>query len=168
MNGMDRIAAPPTSTWLALVAETAGVAGAGVARVQLRARGVRGPARVIVQVIDRHQRVVGASDWTGDGADLALGTSADVGCDTQELEGLRIVAWIDEPKTAIAPWFAPVPAHGASRAYDPDVTTTLELSLPRHSLAPRPSTAPRRRAAPPHSIPPHPGPQGWSPTRRAA
>lgn len=123
MNTMTTSLAP---TWLSLVAETAGVAGAYVTRVKLRASGARGVVRAIVQVLDRQGRVVGASDWVGDGIDLVCGTYVDLGCDFNALEGLQIVGWLtsilDQQPASLA--FAPAVTR---RPFDPYVPTTLEL-----------------------------------------
>lgn len=113
-------------TWLSLVAETAGVAGACVTRIRLRASSARGLVRAIVQVQDRQGRVVGASDWIGDGIDLVCGAYVDLGCDFTALDELHIVAWLTSPHdqqpavTAHAPTLRRTPFH-------PHLPTTLEL-----------------------------------------
>jgi hypothetical protein len=123
---MNTMTTSLTPTWLSLVAETAGVAGASVTRVKLKASGARGVVRAIVQVLDQQGRVVGASVWVGDGIDLVCGTYVDLGCDFSALDGLHIVAWLtsildQQPASrALAPAFA-------SRPFDPYVPTTLEL-----------------------------------------
>jgi hypothetical protein len=136
------------SSWLELVAETAGVAGAGVVRVELSAPAARGSVRAVVQVVDRHEQVIGATYWYGDGADLRSGTAVDVGCDFSSLHGLRIVAWLDEPQQNRAPRHAVAPVHASSCAYDPFVTMSLELKRPRTVR-----TAPLRRRAWESSVP---------------
>jgi len=113
-------------TWLSLVAETAGVAGACVTRIRLRATSARGVVRAVVQVQDRHGRVVGATDWIGDGIDLVCGAYVDLGCDFSALDELHIVAWLTSPQdqqpavTAVAPAQRRIPFH-------PHLPTTLEL-----------------------------------------
>jgi len=134
---MNTMTASLTPTWLSLVAETAGVAGACVTRIKLRAKSVRGVVRAIVQVLDGNGRVVGASDWIGDGIDLVCGTYVDLGCDFSALDGLQIVAWLTSILDQQPASLALAPAL-AGRPFDPYIPTTLELrgleaeSRPRH------------------------------------
>lgn len=131
---MNHLVAPSRSSWLSLVAETAGVVGAAIARVELQARGLSGPVRAVVQVVDAQGQVVGAANWYGDGSDLGRGASVDIGCDFSSSD-LRAVAWIDEPRSAVPARLAQAPRHAASGKCDPFEAIHLDLH-------------PRRRARP--------------------
>lgn len=124
-------------SWLSLVAETAGVPGATIARVELflsenisRDKSSLGrasaPLRAIVQVHDAEGRVVGATYWHGDATDLARGVPVDLGCDLNSTWGARVVAWLDD-ETVCGPSQAVAPDHVSEKSFDPFSAMKLML-----------------------------------------
>lgn len=104
-------------SWLSIVAETAGVSGATIERLEICSDGkwndsASGSIRAIVQILDDLGRVIGAAAWEGQHAELANGVRLDVGCDLEAAWASRVVGWIDpslhtnRPERAIAPWDA--------------------------------------------------------------
>ncbi len=126
---MNHVAVPSRSNWLSLVAETAGVPGAAVARVQLGAIGVVGPVRAVVQVLDASDRVLGATYWYGEGTDLAAHATVDIGYEYDFIhrEPLRVAAWIDGQLDIHPARYVVAPPHAAIRPYDR--TAGLKLML---------------------------------------
>lgn len=136
---MQQQAITQRTSWLSLVAETAGVSGATVARVEIRgesALGRTGSAwtRAILQVQDDSGAVMGAVAWEGEARELAQGVTVDIGCDLEGAPASRVVGWIrtspesTDPARALPPW------HAATRSFDP--TRAMKLML--HQPARRP------------------------------
>lgn len=123
-------------SWLSLVAETAGVSGATIARVELhsvdsvrpRRLGRRSskrpdessslPVRAVVQVRDAQGAVVGATYWYGNQEDLARGVAVDFGCDLHASRGSQIIAWIDDQQTICSARQALAPQHASQRPFE--------------------------------------------------
>ncbi len=123
-------------SWLSLVAETAGVSGATIARVELHTVNSIGPkrlgrrsndradskgstpVRVVVQVHDVQGSVVGATYWYGDQEDLERGVAVDFGCDLDVNRGSQIVAWIDDQQIVCSARQALAPEHASSRLFE--------------------------------------------------
>ncbi len=103
-------ASSSSPSWLSLVAETAGVSGAMISRIHLQGEThLQGPARVIVQVLDREGQVIGATRWYGKSEELSEGTVVDVGCDLGATLEALVVGWIEtkvayaDPRATLAP-----------------------------------------------------------------
>lgn len=139
--------APPVSpsrrsSWLSLVAETAGVSGIEVTRVQISCSECpRGTSSVVVQMQDRYGRVIGAARAKRWGADLAQGVSVDVGYDSWEARGATLIAWI-EPSTSFEPARQlAAPARAARAPFDPLGLNFLALKGKPRKTAPAASRA---------------------------
>jgi len=124
---MEHLAAPSRSSWLSLVAETAGVAGAGIARVVLAAPQLAGPVRAVVQIHDHFGQVVGATHWYGEGCDLRTGATVDLGYDVLVPSDLKVVAWIDRALDRAPALLALPPREAVARDYDPRIALRLNL-----------------------------------------
>lgn len=144
---MQQQATTQRTSWLSLVAETAGVSGATVARVEIRGESALGQAgsqwtRAILQIQDDAGAVVGAVAWEGEARELAQGVTVDVGCDLESAVASRVVGWIQtspagtDPSRALPPW------HATARSFDP--TRAMKLMLHQ----------PARRALTARSVPP--------------
>lgn len=121
------------SSWLSLVAETAGVSGATIARVELNARDeFFGPVRAVIQVIDDRGQVVGATTWSGHATDLLEGVALDIGCDLSSTWGSQVVAWIEEQDVVTSARFAQAPTYATRHSFDP--IRSMKLML--HGAAP--------------------------------
>lgn len=123
------------SSWLSLVAETAGVSGATVARVEIQGQELTSPptdgsVRAIIQIQDDFGAVVGAGTWEGDVRDLVHGVSLDVGCDLGAGFGTRVVGWIEADPRPIDPARAPAPFDATGRYFDPTQAMKLMLRRP--------------------------------------
>lgn len=128
MDTMNHSVAPFGNSWLSLVAETAGVSGATITRVELASAEHRsGPTRAIVQIQNRDGQVMGATYWYGDGSDLNAGISVDLGCDLTTPLGSSVVAWIDEEKLTVSAQRAIAPPHAARLRFSR--TTGMKLML---------------------------------------
>jgi hypothetical protein len=132
---MNHSAAPSPLSWLALVAETAGVPGAAIARVELSGSSWSGPVRAVVQIVDAWDQVVGAGSWYGEGSDLLRGATLDIGYDLYSSRGLSVVAWIDSDRRAGTARLAHAPESAVRTACDRNVTIRLRLDPVR--LAPQ-------------------------------
>jgi hypothetical protein len=134
-------------SWLSLVAETAGMSGATVARVQLQANGGRqripgGWVRATVQIQDELGNVVGATSWDGDARELAEGVSVDVGCDLGAGWGRHIVGWIQNDPYAVEPTRVVAPWDAATRFFEPARAMKLMLRYPtRRAISARQTAA---------------------------
>lgn len=133
---MKRLEVPQSTSWLSLVAETAGVSGATVARVVLFMGAQAGspasrPRRAWIQIQDPAGRVVGATQVWGDEADFQSGLSTDVGCDLDGSAGCEVVAWLDEESHSLLaePRHQVAPPHAARCGFD--VTHAMKLILTR-------------------------------------
>lgn len=124
---MNTLTVPTRSSWLSLVAETAGVPGTAIARVLLAGPPVAGQARAVVQVKNSQGQVVGAAYWYGEGYDLAVGASVDIGFDMSSTDELRVVAWLDDESGFTPPRARVAPHDAASRLYDRGVAAQLWL-----------------------------------------
>jgi hypothetical protein len=125
-----------TTSWLSLVAETAGVAGATIARVEvcLQPSAVRqsGPLCAVVQLQDLFGNVVGQTQIWGEEADFLQGQYADLGCDLSSTRGAQVVAWfIDDESTPSGKLQAPAQARRCSF----DVTRAMKLMLSQEGEA---------------------------------
>jgi hypothetical protein len=133
---MGRVEQDKTSSWLSLVAETAGVSGATITRVQLQGfAGQADAVRAIVQVLDSRGRVIGASYWDGDSRELAQGVMVDLGCDLGAALGSRIVGWIVDEHTGIEARRAVAPYDAAGQYFDPTRAMKLMLTAPAPAVA---------------------------------
>jgi hypothetical protein len=130
---MNHITAPSRSSWLSLVAETAGVSGAVVARVQLQSRRNRVFSRAVVQILDATDHILGACYWYGDGADLCAGTSVDIGYDLDSAGGLRVRAWLDDSTIMLPARLAEPTEDALCVSYDPAITPKLIFGNPTHA-----------------------------------
>jgi len=116
------------NSWLSLVAETAGVSGATITRVELGSHDrLHGAKRAVVQLRDRRGQVIGAAYWYGDGSDLSAGVSVDLGCDLAAPAGSTLIAWIDEDALTISARSAAPSLSAVSRLFDR--TTGMKLML---------------------------------------
>lgn len=122
---MKRLEVPPSTSWLSLVAETAGVSGATVARVVLFLGApteipANRPRRAWIQIQDPAGRVVGATQAWGDEADFLSGLSTDVGCDLDGGAGWSVIAWLDEESNPLLaePRHQVAPPHAARCPFD--------------------------------------------------
>ncbi len=127
---MNHEATVSRNSWLSLVAETAGVAGTAIARVKLQASALLGPARVVVQLVDSDQEVVGATYWYGEGSDLETGVSVDIGCDFFTAHDIEVRAWVDDGLTSSSARRALAPHLVACAPYDENVAMKLSLRGP--------------------------------------
>jgi hypothetical protein len=115
MNARLHLPSSQNDSWLALVAETAGVGDCGIARVCLALDGrPSGELRAVVQVQDAQGRVLGAAEFFGLAEDFRS-TLVDVGYSGfSPKKPLRLVAWLAgttdpaEPEVLIAPSHASV------------------------------------------------------------
>ncbi len=123
------------SSWLSLVAETAGVSGATVARVELCARMPEGqsphqPAHAVVQILDDFGRVIAAAAWEGESRELERGVCLDVGCDLGSAWGSLVVAWIEPGSRSRRPELVTAPKDAAARYFEPTRAMKLMLAEP--------------------------------------
>lgn len=123
------------SSWLSLVAETAGVSGATVARVEIQSQKLAstprsGSVRAVIQIQDDFGGVVGAGTWEGDVRDLAHGVSLDVGCDLGAGLGTRVVGWIQPDPRPVDPARTLAPFDATGRYFDPTQAMKLMLRGP--------------------------------------
>lgn len=142
-------------SWLSLVAETAGVSGATIARVELHSvdsvaraprsqRGASLSLRAVIQIQDAWGDVVGATYWYGNEEDLAGGVAVDLGCDFHVSPGSRVVAWIDDQQTVCSARQALAPQHASEQAFEPFKGMKLGLHKDPDSSQ-KPSVFPRDR-----------------------
>lgn len=131
---MDQQTHHQRSTWLSLVAETAGVSGATVVRVPVRCpRFSADSATVYVQVRSRAGAVVGAARQTIRGADLREGVALDLGVELEAGLSGMVVAWVEERPVLLGARAATVP-DGATRApFEPFFPSVLLLHSPGHN-----------------------------------
>lgn len=135
-------------SWLSLVAETAGVSGATVLRIEIRGESVLGRAedewvRAIVQIQDAFGGVVGAVGWEGQARELAQGVNVDIGCDLAAAWGSRVVGWIPITNESVEPARAVAPLNATARAFEPSRAMKLMLHRPvRRAISAR-SFSPR-------------------------
>jgi hypothetical protein len=135
MANLEKNSAP---TWLSLVAETAGVSGATIARIELGGyispdegpTDPRASLRAIVQIHDSTGVVIGATSWEGTSAELAATTAIDLGCDLGASLGSRVVGWIEAPQHSVEPRLARAPHDAAARYFDPTRSMKLMLRAP--------------------------------------
>lgn len=120
-------------SWLSLVAETAGVSGATIARVELSAHDqFYGPIRAVIQVVDDRGQIVGATRWSGNAADLATGVAVDLGCDLSSTWGSQVIAWVEQASVVSSPRCAEAPQYATHHSFDP--IRSMKLML--HKAAP--------------------------------
>lgn len=125
-------------TWLSLVAETAGVSGATVARVVLQAPWFAGRStkavRAIVQIHDSWGQIMGAAQAWGAAEQLSEGLRVDVGCDLSATLGATVVAWIEVephcPNQFVEAHQASAPMGAARTTLDPTRAMKLMLAAP--------------------------------------
>lgn len=140
---MQQQATTQRTSWLSLVAETAGVSGATVARVEIRGESALGRAgsewrHAILQVQDDSGAIVGAVAWEGEARELAQGVTVDVGCDLEGGFASRVIGWIQTSAPGSDPAHALPPWHAAACTFDPTRSMKLMLHQPtRRALAVR-------------------------------
>jgi len=126
---MNALTVPTRSSWLSLVAETAGVPGTAIARVLLSGPAGAGQWRAVVQVKTARGQVVGAAYAHGEEYDLALGASVDIGFDVLTQDELHVVAWLDDGAVFGPARAQAEPAHATSKVYEPGTAVHLFLKL---------------------------------------
>jgi hypothetical protein len=136
------------TSWLSLVAETAGVEGATIARVNVAGRSTfEGVSTVYVQVIDSHSNVVGAARRAITAADLQQGFSVDVGCDLLIALGATVVAWMERGLPERSARDQMVPAHATRRHFEPCVQLLIQDGKRRGPRSTKPSDDVQHQAA---------------------
>lgn len=122
------------STWLSLVAETAGVSGATVVRVPVRCpQFSAASATVYVQVRNHTGAVVGAARQTIRGAELREGVALDLGVELESGLGGMVVAWVDERPALLGARVATAPAAATRAPFEPFFPSVLLLRNPGHN-----------------------------------
>lgn len=135
-NNMAQRVENQRKSWLSLVAETAGVSGATVARVEICGEKVMGQmegdwVRAIIQIKDDFGSVVGAVSWDGTAGELADGVTVDVGCDLSAGFGSHVVGWLQKSAAPVDPVLAHCPRDATSRYFDP--AQSMKLMLKRRA-----------------------------------
>lgn len=121
-------------SWLSLVAETAGVAGAGVARVELiSAASSSRLVTCVVQLVGRYGQVLAATRWVGPSADLTRGVKIDLAYDLESTEDVFLVGWRQEKALTGSAYHEQAPVGVSALPFDP--TRAMKLMLGRPPLS---------------------------------
>jgi len=119
------------SSWLSLVAETAGVAGASISRVQVQCPEFSDEgATVFIQLLDSNGKVLSAARQFTTGSELSRGLSMDLGLDLSVTAAGLVVAWAEAGSARKGALRARPPARATSVAFDPTRPAELLLSEP--------------------------------------
>lgn len=127
---MDQVAHISSgSSWLSLVAETAGCGGATVSRIQLRCfESLDDFATIYLQVVDSRGRLVEAMRLAVSGADLQDGVSVDLGYELETVLGAELIAWVEPGIVPDSARLTQPPPSARRRIFDPLAPMDLTLS----------------------------------------
>ncbi len=138
---MEAVERTQEGSWLSLVAETAGVAGAGVARIELICPDCApGFVTAVVQLLGPYGQVLAATRWVGRGSELSRGVKIDLAYDLESSDDIHLIGWQQRtalqgsPSAALAPETPTVVRFHPTRFHP---TRAMKLMLRSPVSAPR-------------------------------